>query len=318
MPKLKSLPDVASEASPGGELGPLALESVGMNGLAVPVSIFDSHGKVLRVPARVSAYVNLLPVESRGIHMSRLYSQVQAGLTGSTPLGFPLLKEIVQGFLKSHEELSDRAEISVEFESWVERAALKSPNSGWRNYPVRLIVRGKKQALPDEWEMWVETMVVYSSTCPASAALAHQLVQKNFSEQFLSHPPLTNSLNNEFLHDIFRWLGTSEGINATPHAQRSYAQLQVRVSQPEFSYTELIDRVEDILKTPVQAFVKREDEQEFALRNGQNLMFCEDAARRVQKLLEFWEVVLDYKGEFHHLESLHPHNAVAKIGKNPG
>ena len=36
----------------------------------------------------------------------------------------------------------------------------------------------------------------------------------------------------------------------------------------------------DELKTPVQAAVKREDEQEFARLNGQNLMFCEDVLSR--------------------------------------
>ena len=47
-----------------------------------------------------------------------------------------------------------------------------------------------------------------------------------------------------------------------------------------------IDRIESSLKTPVQAAVKREDEQEFARLNGQNLMFCEDAARRLQHELD--------------------------------
>ena len=50
----------------------------------------------------------------------------------------------------------------------------------------------------------------------------------------------------------------------------------------EFPITDLVDLVENSLKTPVQAAVKREDEQEFARLNGQNLMFCEDAARRLQ------------------------------------
>jgi GTP cyclohydrolase I len=35
----------------------------------------------------------------------------------------------------------------------------------------------------------------------------------------------------------------------------------------------------------VQTAVKRADEQAFALANGQNLMFCEDAARRLHLAL---------------------------------
>ena len=48
---------------------------------------------------------------------------------------------------------------------------------------------------------------------------------------------------------------------------------------------ELIDRVEQALGTPVQTAVKREDEQAFAALNARNLMFCEDAARRVAHAL---------------------------------
>ena len=54
----------------------------------------------------------------------------------------------------------------------------------------------------------------------------------------------------------------------------------------EFDVVTLINTLEDELKTPVQAAVKREDEQEFARLNGQNLMFCEDAARKIKALLE--------------------------------
>lgn len=68
------------------------------------------------------------------------------------------------------------------------------------------------------------------------------------------------------------------------------------------------------LGTALQTAVKRADEQAFALANGQNLMFCEDAARRLHAAL------LDQSGldAFHlrvvHAESLHAHDAVAQSG----
>lgn len=52
-----------------------------------------------------------------------------------------------------------------------------------------------------------------------------------------------------------------------------------------FEPVKLIDRIEHALGTPVQTLVKRSDEQAFALANGQNLMFCEDAARRLYRML---------------------------------
>ena len=83
-----------------------------------------------------------------------------------------------------------------------------------------------------------------------------------------------------------------------------------------FPITALIDLIEGALKTPVQTAVKREDEQEFALLNGQNLMFCEDAARRLQEVIDVEPLFKDFWLRVNHLESLHAHNAVAIVTKN--
>ncbi len=48
----------------------------------------------------------------------------------------------------------------------------------------------------------------------------------------------------------------------------------------------LITQMEDAIGTPVQTAVKREDEQAFAKLNAENLLFCEDAARRLKHALE--------------------------------
>src|ERR1700747_1699968 len=88
--------------------------------------------------------------------------------------------------------------------------------------------------------------------------------------------------------------------------------LRVKLA-PSFGFpiAEIIDAIEDALQTPVQTAVKREDEQAFALLNGANLMFCEDAARRIQTALANDERVADFWIRASHMESLHPHNAVA-------
>ena len=63
--------------------------------------------------------------------------------------------------------------------------------------------------------------------------------------------------------------------------------------------------------TAVQTAVKRADEQAFALANGQNLMFCEDAARRLHQALREVEWVEGFSLRVEHAESLHAHDAVA-------
>jgi GTP cyclohydrolase FolE2 len=82
-----------------------------------------------------------------------------------------------------------------------------------------------------------------------------------------------------------------------------------------FPITDLVDLVEEALQTPVQTAVKREDEQEFALRNGQNLMFCEDAGRRLKSALSQDARLMDFWVRVEHHESLHAHNAVSIITK---
>ena len=111
------------------------------------------------------------------------------------------------------------------------------------------------------------------------------------------------------------------GQRQTVHAR---ADLQVDLPRPEVKgihmsrlYT-LLDRLgqDRALATPVQTAVKRADEQAFAALNGANLMFVEDAARRLG-------AALSAAGAQHaavhvrHIESLHPHDAVASAGAHP-
>ena len=65
--------------------------------------------------------------------------------------------------------------------------------------------------------------------------------------------------------------------------------------------------------TPVQTAVKREDEQAFARLNAENLMFCEDAARRVAAALSADPRIQRFDAEVAHFESLHAHDAVARV-----
>ncbi|HHZ88662.1 MAG TPA: hypothetical protein EYN61_06615 [Chromatiaceae bacterium] len=87
------------------------------------------------------------------------------------------------------------------------------------------------------------------------------------------------------------------------------------MAMESFPITDLIDRVEDVLETPVQTAVKREDEREFARLNGQNLMFCEDAGRTLKSNLEHDDRVKDFWVRVEHHESLHAHNAVSVFTK---
>jgi GTP cyclohydrolase I len=277
----------------------VALDWVGMSDIDAPIILIGNDSQSTKIPARVSAYVNARNPDARGIHMSRLYLLVDKAL--AEPLTPSSLRHLLRDFLESHAELSDRAMVRIAFDHLLRRPALKSHNSGWKSYP--LIISGVMQN--GQCDIELSFQLEYSSTCPASAALARQLIQEKFQRDFPANKPLDYKA-------VTQWLGTEEGICATPHSQRSVAEIRVKLASSfGFPIVELIDRVEDALKTPVQTAVKREDEQEFALLNGANLMFCEDAARRIHRALDSDERVVDFWARASHLESLHPHDAVA-------
>ncbi len=298
---VRLMPDVASQAQPhlAG-----ALDWVGMDGIEVPVWFDAGDGTAQRSSAQVGAFVNLTRPDKRGIHMSRLYLLVDEYLSNK-PVDAGMLETLLRAFLDSHQELSDRARISIRFDQLVRRAALRSSNSGWRAYPVSI----EASLCEDGFRLELGTEVVYSSTCPASAALSRQLIQEQFARDFEVGKPLDHAA-------VLAWLGSEKGIVATPHAQRSVARLLVRFKQgAPLHLIGLLDRVEQSLGTPVQTAVKREDEQAFALANGGNLMFCEDAARRIQRALDADDSIADFHVRLEHQESLHPHDAVAYASK---
>ena len=93
--------------------------------------------------------------------------------------------------------------------------------------------------------------------------------------------------------------------------------MELRPAFEELPLVDLVDAVESALGTPVQTAVKREDEQAFAEANAANLMFCEDAARRVAAALACDARIERYDVAVAHFESLHPHDAVARVaGRN--
>ncbi|MGO2767032.1 GTP cyclohydrolase FolE2 [Pseudomonas taetrolens] len=286
-----TLPDVASQNT----LQALPLEWVGMCGIALPV-VIDGQ----RLSATADAGVSLDDSEARGIHMSRLYLALE--VLESQELNPLLLKKILQRFLDSHDDLSISAYLRIHTHVLLKRPALVSPLSGWKSYPVSIDAAVKNGMFHVE----LKTEVIYSSTCPCSAALARQLIQQKFMDDFA---------NKSLQHaEVLSWLGSSRGIVATPHSQRSTAYLQLRMNTelPDIPLIPIIDMAESALGTAVQTAVKRADEQAFALANGQNLMFCEDAARRLNIALKASPGVIGFDLKVVHAESLHSHDAVAE------
>ncbi|RIA19359.1 GTP cyclohydrolase I [Ectopseudomonas oleovorans] len=285
------LPDIAAQATHHD----LPLDWVGMAGIALPIRLADAA-----VTATADIGVSLDDAGARGIHMSRLYLAAQRLV--HQELNVPAMLQVLDDCLSSHQELSDSATLSLRGEVPLKRPALVSPLHGWKTYPFELHARQDGRGVNIE----LQVEVAYSSTCPCSAALARQLIQQRFAETFATKPM-------DYL-EVLDWLGSTQGIVATPHSQRSTATLRLRLAPGcvDLPVLTLIDSAEQALGTPVQTAVKRADEQAFALANGQNLMFCEDAARRLHRALRQLPQASGFQLKVVHAESLHAHDAVAQ------
>jgi GTP cyclohydrolase I len=293
-----AMPDIANQSCATTEG---TLDWVGMSHIEVPLML-ALHGEAPRqVSAKVEAFVNLADPKAKGIHMSRLYLALDE-LSRESSLSHATLCELLDTFITTHENLSDQAFVKFDFDLHLRRKALITEKQGWKAYPVTIT----GQVVENQLQVELKVDVPYSSTCPCSAALARQLIQEAFVARFAGQQQISSEL-------VVDWLGTTQGIVATPHSQRSVAEVKVKLQRnvAEFPIVALIDAIEDALKTPVQAAVKRADEQEFARLNGQNLMFCEDAARRLKHTLNGLTEFEDFWLRVNHYESLHAHDAVA-------
>ncbi len=298
------LPDIAKSAITDYAT---TLDWVGMGKIELPLQLTgpDSNSPSIgyhgNIQAHAEVFVNLNKPQVKGIHMSRLYLLLTKFVETHviTPLIFT---QFLGELLHSHHEISDRVSVRFDFDYSLKQRALKSQYAGWKGYPSALIATYENQQPTFE----LLTRVPYASTCPCSAALARQRVKEIFSQDFSHQDTIKRS-------DIEAWLTSEKGSYATPHSQRSQASVLVKLLEQAtaFDFAYLINRLEQILKTPVQTAVKREDEQAFAELNGQNLMFCEDAARRLKTGLIREAAYADFWLKVEHYESLHAHDAVS-------
>ena len=249
------LPDVALTGRPA-VVGPL--NWVGMQHIDLPIR-FDESGVRCSVHALANVDVDLPDPQIKGIHMSRLYRLLDAfaaqQLVTPTSVG-GLLRDMVESHVDCQ---STRGRLGLSFDLLGRPGALVTPGlAGWKAYPIKL------DAIWDSGQLKIEASVTvaYSSTCPCSAALSRQVVSDIFIDQFRG----TATLN---VDAVASWLSEHATL-ATPHSQRSHAEVRVRIPDTSsvLGLLALIDMIEAALRTPVQTAVKRADEQAFARLNG--------------------------------------------------
>jgi GTP cyclohydrolase I len=301
------LPDVAkNQVGQGGA----PLDWVGMENISLPV-VLSEASQVSYTSGSASVFVNVPsgPLAVKGIHMSRLYQLLNTSSSSALTPG--LLRSLLASAIASHQDCgSEKAKITYSFNFLTLRDALVTPDiSGWQSYLVSLSAERDDDRKCEQ--IWLSVDITYSSTCPCSAALSRQVLRDAFTNDHFGMTQVS-------VNDVALWLDQNGSV-ATPHSQRSIARVSVPLdmARPDrLGLIDLIDRSEAALSTPVQTLVKRADEQAFARLNGANLMYVEDAVRRLSAALtpHYKEVGVTVR----HLESLHAHDAVASIGPAMG
>ena len=294
-PEYSKLPDVA-EGKPSVAL---SIPKVGIKGFEMPIAWIFSHmakdcgsdilmceedyGEQL---TKINVYANVTE-EQKGLSMSMipltLYEFANRREEGSFEYNFFLGLKLITLSLKENLKADD-VYIKLSAKLPFKQKSLKTGFKATKYYPISIQTRSK----PNEEELlhYITVTIDYSSSCPCSLELSKSYQKENKN----SYP--------------------------VPHSQRSTAEVTIKpVTGVCVSLREYVELIEDAIKTPTQVLVRRLDEQEFAIRNGEHPKFVEDSARYIKQKLDEQTNIADFVAIITHEESLHPFDVQAIINK---
>lgn len=273
---LDSMPDLQNADFVG-----IPIDFVGIQGMHLPLKIREKNGDFQEVMAEVTGTVSL-DAYNRGVNLSRILRTLYKSKDDIFDIN--KVEEVLRNYQKDLKTFDAHILMNFKYRIWQDSLVSKkvdgTPEGGWQYYDVtfdcNLDVSG-------EFKKIMHVQYLYSSSCPCSTALSE--------------------------HAAY-----ARGLYGIPHSQRSVAKLSLEFDDLIW-IEDVISMCNAALKTEVLVFCKREDEQAFAILNGSQPKFVEDAIRFLADELNSHKNVTDYKVICSHLESLHAHNAVAVITK---
>lgn len=269
----------------------IAIPRVGIERFRLPLTFETASGEKRGHDTHASMFV-YLDAQKTGVNMSRFCAILQDQASRSC-VSDEFFKTILTRYRTElrdyeHEPLIPRAEMELSFSYACKQPSLKSENWGWQYYDSQL----KGEQGPDGETLMTLTLgYEYSSTCPCSLSMAKQY-ESDYSAG-----------------------KTKEGNGiAAAHGQRSLATCEVSYKYGQgLHIEELVQLLRQTIPTETQSLVKRQDEQAFAILNGENPMFVEHVSRRLSMAFSNEKRILKWRAKIEHFESLHSHNAVAYI-----
>ena len=250
---MRVLPDVTSDFNAET---PSLLKWVGMEDIAVPITLCLQEGNLQTIAAKAKVYVSLEKPDAKGIHMSRLHYVINQ--LAAQECNKLTIEDLLDKIIDSQNGIGQEAKIELTFDALLKKPALLSNESGFQSYPVTICAKKTSaEKTASGFSCKLKLTIPYSSTCPCSASLARQLYADAINETFSS-----SAIQKT---DLLEWIQSPAGSIATPHSQRSYAYIHLSVGNNNWpNLSSLIFQLEEIIGTPVQTAVKRIDEQAFA------------------------------------------------------
>ncbi len=277
---MNELPDVQHSEAPEF---PLYIHQVGVERVKVPFKMDSRYGGSHELVADVTMTTDL-EKDKKGISMSMLLRTLSNYL--DRPLKSKLIKQILEEFQKAVETDSKESQIKFLFQLPIHKRA---PKSGLV-FPQYYNCMFEGRLAKDKFTFFEKVIVQYGSYCPCSASLCGHLKE--------------------------------QGINGFPHAQRAFAEVIVKVVDTSISnespivwLEDIVDVVENSVKTGTYPLLRRVDEQEVARLAGENPMFVEDAIRRIANGLNGMGSLYDWIVKCTHQESIHTSDAIAVMWK---
>lgn len=243
---------------------PLAIDTVGVTGLKLPLIVSDRTRGFQHTVALVDLGVSL-PGFFKGTHMSRFVEALEGW---NEHLSFKSLTLLLQDVKTRLMACKSYARFS--FPYFIRKAAPVSGVSGLMAYDCVLTgeLEGEKPA------MLLEVTVPVMTVCPCSKAIS------------------------------------CEGA----HSQRADVRFSVLMSGLCW-IEECIAMAEGAGSSPVYPVLKREDEKFVTEAAFARPMFVEDVVREVARQLDEHPMITSYTIEVESHESIHGHNAFARIAR---
>ncbi len=269
---------------------PMSIQKVGVKGVVYPIDI-KRGARTIHLYSTIDVFVDV-PSTRKGADLSRTIEALetvteQPGKVEGVEF---LAEDIAEGVLKKF-PYSNRSEVHLEADYFAER----SPENG-KKHIVKYRIISSSVATREGSNTSIGVIVHGINACPCAMETTRAMTGEEF--------PLEGDL-----------LGKIPSIT---HNQRNKVTVILQTDRThELEIDDLIGIAEAPINGPLVSILKRRDEGELVYKAHKNPKFVEDIAREIAKglITRYPEFPDDFAVEVSSEsdESIHPHNAFAKI-----